>query len=275
MRAEGLCDGAGTCVPGIVTACGAYACYNNTYCSSACITNADCATPYTCSGITCVSPGLLLRWAFDEESATSALDSSGNGRTGSGEGSGSNRPQPSSNVPALRFSNPRSRAFVAALDECVVYGAIPPALKASPEMTLATWFRTTSASTGGSDVINVGGDVNLRLKDDSIQFIRRRSTVAGMAFALAELLTTAHLDGRWHHLVGVGTAAGLTLYLDGQQVASRLNAEPILFVTTDQIGAGCQPSNDLHQFDGELDDVRIYGRALGAAEVENLARGNR
>ena len=67
----------------------------------------------------------------------------------------------------------------------------------------------------------------------------------------------------------------MRLYFDGVDVGSNTNTLPTLFTTNDQIGVGHHPGNDDHEFTGQIDDVRIYSRVLSAAEVANLARGNR
>jgi hypothetical protein len=270
------CDGAGTCAAAMTTSCGTYACYM-TFCGSACLAPADCAAPYTCSANACVSPGLLLHWPLDEASGSTAMDASGNGRHGSLVGSGGSRPQPSSNAAPLTFANPRSLSFTAADNHGVSAMPIPASIKATanPELTMAAWFRASSSSTSGSDVIALGTDYALRMNIDKIECIRRTSTEEGRFYVVALAMTTAHLDGRWHHLAGTAGAAGMKLYLDGVQVASNTNSAPTIFVGPDQIGVGHQPSNDFHEFTGQIDDVRIYGRALTGAEIANLARGNR
>jgi hypothetical protein len=52
--AGSTCDGAGTCVAGATTDCGAYACDPVAQaCKSSCTSNADCEAPATCAGGVC------------------------------------------------------------------------------------------------------------------------------------------------------------------------------------------------------------------------------
>jgi hypothetical protein len=274
-RGASVCDGAGTCMAGAASLCGAYAC-SGVSCASACVTSAECVPPYTCSGNACVSPGLLLRWAFDEDGGITAIDSSGYGRDGLMIGNGFSRPQASSSVAPLAFPNPHSRRFVAVQDEGVVYTPIPAVLKGgAPQLTLAAWLRANAVEPGGSDIVGVGIDVILRLRDDGVQMLRRKSNQPGGIYAVAEKLTTTHLDGRWHHLAGTSGPTGTKLYLDGKLVDWDLTPDPTVNGGSDQIGVGHQPGNDLHEHDGEIDDVRIYGRVLSDGEIANLASGHR
>jgi RNA polymerase sigma factor (sigma-70 family) len=88
------------------------------------------------------------------------------------------------------------------------------------------------------------------------------------------LLTT----GRWFHVAFTHDAQGLTrLYLDGVEVAQRQggtgDARPVSASLT--LGAGQYSRNPnlvRQRLDGALDEVRVYGRAVDAAEVAALAQ---
>jgi hypothetical protein len=269
---ESRCTAAGECPPAVVTSCGAFACYM-TFCGSACLASSDCVAPYTCAGASCTSPGLLLYWPFDEGGGNVAQDASSNGRTGSMIGS-TGAPQPSAVVAPLKFPNPRSRDFVASDSQGVVASPIPGSIKANPELTLAAWFRATAVEVDGSDIIDLGADYSLRVRSDRIEFTKRKATQAGNVYALAAGMATP-IDSTWHHLAGTSGAGGMKIYLDGVEAGSAGNNLPPIFDGPDQIGVGHQPGSSLHDHTGQIDDVRIYGRALTAAEILNLARGQR
>jgi hypothetical protein len=75
----------------------------------------------------------------------------------------------------------------------------------------------------------------------------------------------------WRHVAAVREAGALRLYVDGAVVAtSRATGASDLDVTTPRpltIGFG---ANDF--FRGAVADLRLYDRALGAADVTALAR---
>jgi len=76
-------------------------------------------------------------------------------------------------------------------------------------------------------------------------------------------------DGRWHHLVGVYDGSRLSVYLDGEPDATigatgrvRTNDRPVF------IGENSEETN--REWDGLIDDVRIYSYALSAEEIRTL-----
>lgn len=84
-------------------------------------------------------------------------------------------------------------------------------------------------------------------------------------------------DNTWHHLVFTRAGSIVTLYLDGD-FHSNWDSAPIgnlnveqsgLWLGGDQdsVGGGWQSSQ---QFDGLLDDLRIYNRVLDKSEIQTL-----
>ncbi len=85
------------------------------------------------------------------------------------------------------------------------------------------------------------------------------ASVAGSTFTL----------GQWYHLVGVYNGTNINFYINGVSVGTAAytfgalsNPDGIL-----SIGGGGAAGNT---FDGSIDDVRIYNRALSASEVAQL-----
>jgi hypothetical protein len=64
----------------------------------------------------------------------------------------------------------------------------------------------------------------------------------------------------WHHLAVTMSSQGVSIYLDGKLLRS-LEGHPVQFSTTTHIG---------ENFHGVLDDLRVYRRALTAAEVHKI-----
>jgi hypothetical protein len=151
---------------------------------------------------------------------------------------------------------------------------VPAALKPASNLTVSLWYRATTALVTGSDVINLGGDYFLRLKPDGVEWVKRANPTGPGFYAICRLTgTTTHLDGGWHHLAGVTDAAGMRLYVDGVQRALNTRAESIVY-TYDQLLVGREGNGGTnHDFEGTVDDVRIYTRALSPADVTALAGG--
>jgi len=75
--------------------------------------------------------------------------------------------------------------------------------------------------------------------------------------------------GTWTHVVMVHNGAKDIIYFNGAQVNER-NAAGTLDKTKYPLGIGYDPINNDNFFDGSLDDVQIYNRALSAAEIAAL-----
>lgn len=84
----------------------------------------------------------------------------------------------------------------------------------------------------------------------------------------------AYTDNSWHHIVGVRQLDGTNfIYMDGtKQIASRTGSTIVSVNYPLVIGTGYSdlPLNNtyLQIFNGTIDDVRIYNRALSAQEIK-------
>jgi len=72
----------------------------------------------------------------------------------------------------------------------------------------------------------------------------------------------------WHHVVGTFNGSGVTLYVDGNQVDSE--GADWVESTGQPLRIGANPGN-AENFDGQVDDVRVYNRSLSDTEVERLS----
>ena len=79
----------------------------------------------------------------------------------------------------------------------------------------------------------------------------------------------------WTHLAATFDGATVRLYVNGVQVASQAQTAPLATTSgTLQIGGDSYPNE---YFAGRIDEVRIYNRALSAAEIQTdmATRGRR
>jgi hypothetical protein len=124
----------------------------------------------------------------------------------------------------------------------------------------------------GSEIVSGGNQYVLRLRATEIEFSKR---IAG-TFAQCIVNASTHLDGNWHHLAGVTSAGGLKLYFDGVEACSNGLGQDIVYDLGDDLFVGRHGFNQTQwDFDGNIDDVRLYGRALSPSEISFLAKGNR
>lgn len=144
--------------------------------------------------------------------------------------------------------------------------------------TLSAWFRTTSYGTVfGCQATTVGttpGEYN------PIIYVGTDYKVRGgiyNAVAAPPLFTSAtYNDNRWHHAVVVGnTTTGLQyLYVDGVFIMSANRGNTATLYNNIGVaytgGAWTGGSAGWHYFNGSIDDVAIFNRALTAEEVRRL-----
>jgi hypothetical protein len=140
------------------------------------------------------------------------------------------------------------------------------------EYAAALWFKTTNGNCGIMAVVDTdrgpshdrhiyltGGNIKIRLWDTE------EIETAGLTLA----------DGLWHHVVYTYGAAvgGQQVYVDGVLEASGVkNASDFDWQERINIGFSHDAARDY--FEGVLGDVRVYGKALSEAEVQQVMRGN-
>ena len=73
---------------------------------------------------------------------------------------------------------------------------------------------------------------------------------------------------RWQHVASVFNGSTVTLYVNGIAVSTQ--AQPALTASTASLGIGIRPADSLRGFDGIIDEVRIYNRALSDSEMKQL-----
>jgi hypothetical protein len=280
VTAASACNGLGVCAPGATTQCTAYRCAGND-CGTTCAGPGQCRSGFACTGTSCVAlPAPALYWKLDEASGTLAADTSGNNLNGTYIGT-TGMPSPSPMVPALSFPDPSSRAFLRANRHAVTLANMPALIKPASDVTISVWFRATTVDTGpggtsppGSELVSAGDNYLMRLHSADIELSKRTSS--GHMMCLGPV--TNHLDGAWHHVGGVITASAMIVYVDGVQRASCPLTLPIFYDRGKDLFVG-RHGNDtasaaVYDFEGNIDEVRIYTKSLGPTEIAALAAGN-
>jgi hypothetical protein len=90
----------------------------------------------------------------------------------------------------------------------------------------------------------------------------------------ASIGDTSNLDNKWHNITFVyAPPTGNAIYLDGKKVGNWMvcNSCTILNSNNPLIIGGCQYSSGGYSWNGLLDDIRIYNRALSQVEITYLA----
>ena len=193
--------------------------------------------------------GLAAAYSFNEGLGSSAGDASGNGNAGA-VGS-------ASWITTGRFGNALS--FNGAGARVTVPDSA--SLDLTSAMTLEAWVFPTAGG-GWRDVIYKG--------PDDIYFLESSSDsgapATGGTFASPIFGSSALPLNVWSHLAATYDGATLRLFVGGVQVSSRPVLAPIA-TSTGALTIGGDALYGQH-FAGRIDEVRVYGRALSASEIQ-------
>ncbi len=229
-----------------------------------------------------VNQGLVAYWKLDESGPIDeVVDATGNGHTGVPI----NGALPSSVHAPVRFSDPASRTFDGSSQYILI--ANSPELDFTGEITLAAWVNVASITDGCHYVVAHGycytppGEVALRIGSDTCGPGGSPHNWAAGAWLSAEhsaVTPTTDADlNMWIHIAGVYDGQAWILYKNGDEVArqtSTVGAVPVQAAWA--IGARapavapCMPAPVERFWDGSIDDVRIYRRALSPSEMLEL-----
>ena len=105
--------------------------------------------------------------------------------------------------------------------------------------------------------------------DGRIRFLSRLPTdTAGK-----NIEAGSYQANRWYHLVGVREADEMTLYVDGDILGTAdISGQPELDFDVDITLGNLHPTGNHRSFNGQMDSVSLFNRALSAPEVRQLQR---
>ena len=197
------------------------------------------------------SDALVGAWSFDEGVGTTSADLSGYENLATLQGVAWTTTGKYGS--ALVFNGTNARV------------SVPDAasLHLTTGMTLEAWVNPATVTAAWRDVIYKGND-NFYLEGTSDSGGR---PAGGGTFAGSPLYGTSALaTNTWSHLATTYDGATLKLYVNGVQVASRAQAGPIA-TSTNPLEIGGDLLNGQY-FNGTIDEVRVYNRALTVGEVQ-------
>ena len=268
------CNGIGVCMASGTRDCGAYTC-GATACFTSCSSGTQCNPGYSCTGTSCQPlGGLVLYWKLDDTGGPTAFDSSGGGRHGTFTGVGS-IPTTSTLAPPVLFPDPASRRFNKSNREAVRLTPMPSAIKPTTALTVSLWYRTNVTDVGegtpSSEMLSAGDSYILRVRSDGVEFSIRATTPGRQK---CQMNVTSQLNNGWHHVAGVLTPTGLRGYFDGVESCFLPGNLAIAYDLGTEFVVGRHGDGDLvYNYEGNIDEVRVYNRSLSAAELLRLAQG--
>jgi hypothetical protein len=211
-----------------------------------------------------ITTGLVGWWRLDDGGGTAASDSSGSGNTGS-----LSSPAPAwvagkIGTGALSFNGSNN------------YVQITGLMGTPTDVTISAWANLSAdGAASGSEIVSIGDYIALRLdetdfpghvtsgfyrgSDTNFYFVSNNTSYAGTG---------------WHHFVFVfdHTNNARNLYVDGSVSGSTDTSGLAIGYTGDGSNTfiGRHGASSANFFNGSIDDVRVYNRALTASDVAQL-----
>ena len=206
---------------------------------------------------------LAGQWHLDEIDGVTTADSSGHGLDGTvGD----------VDLVAGRFGN------AVRFDGSEVVRVADSPLLEPQRLTVTAWVRAASVTTSDY-IVAKGGDAGctnssyaLSTGAGGLQFSVRMDS-SSSAF-VSPVAPATIWNGQWHAVAGTYDGSTVRLYVDGVEVGSGTPA-----VTTipygrqeDSFTVGSYPAcpNNVYDYQGDVDEVRVYNRALTPAEIGAL-----
>jgi len=208
--------------------------------------------------------GLVAHYKMNDNLATkNVLDNTGNGHTGTAQRNTNLLSVSGKIYTALSFNN--SSDSIA-----VPYDSSFPK---TTDFTYSAWIKTSS-SAETQHIIYSGNSTN----EEPISFYLYNGnlTIEYYKTGLSDYYARGNVDlrdGGWHNVVATRNGSIFDIYVDGIE-ARAVGGDGALTITgnTNNLYIGSRFGTD-HFFDGSIDDVRIYNRALAGLDITALYNG--
>lgn len=191
---------------------------------------------------------LVGHWQLDEPGADNAcIDSSENKYLGVPKG-----------TTVVDGKNGRARGFNGRRDSIEI-----PAINIPKAITVAAWVYSSNFKQNGFVVTKNPVNTQWALIFERDGYLKWR----GVGFEKS-VNCAAPANNNWHHIVGKHDGTTGSIYVDGRLCAS--GALPAIGNAAGSVTIGGFAGGKEYYFNGRIDDVRIYNRALSDAEISQL-----
>ncbi|HYE06980.1 MAG TPA: LamG-like jellyroll fold domain-containing protein [Planctomycetota bacterium] len=221
--------------------------------------------------------GLVAHLRLDEPNGAIAYDASGNAR----HATYTNTPTPTTTVPTLRGTNPRALSLSGGTgtnEDYVTLAGTDTIHTGS--YTLSAWFYPTAVGGTHQSILTKAG-WNIGLMYSNVGYFVNELWLAngqgnpGAGPYGGAWSAITYAPGSWYHVAGVVdlTAGTNVIYVNGVAAGSTNNGGVAGHAWFNGQSWRVGQAAGGYLATGNVDDVRIYDRALGADEVLGLARG--
>jgi prepilin-type N-terminal cleavage/methylation domain-containing protein len=203
--------------------------------------------------------GLVGYWNLDEGSGSTTADMSGNSNNGTWSGTAAGT--------SGYYSSGQVGKWAGAFDGSTDYINIPNSpnnyFVSSGSYTWSSWINITSATSSGSTIF--------RKEDGStkgyvLQVLSNGNTWLHSMVGSSVTASTGLSTGKWYYLVVTYSNNYVAFYVNGIFISGGTGSYVSDAADAVQISDGYAPG----RFNGLIDDVRLYNRALSVAEIVAL-----
>jgi hypothetical protein len=211
------------------------------------------ASAETSASFNVTPTGLVAYWKFDEGSGTTVSDSSGNGNTGT-----------LVNGPLWAAGKVGNALYFDGIDDNITV-ADSNSLDLSSSFTLSAWVNPVSTFTDFRSIF--AKNYTYYLYASVAGYCGNGSPLGGFEGVGAVCQPSPLPINTWTHLAVTYSGSTLTFYRNGVAVATS-NASGALSPTTGTLQIGASQFGEY--FQGFIDEVRIYNRALSNTEIQAI-----
>lgn len=212
------------------------------------------------AGATAPEQDLIAHYTFDEGTGTVVRDQSGGGNDGK-------------IFNAVFVKSPRGYALSFNGTNSYVDCGANPALNVSGDMTVEAWIKVSPEAKGDKYIFGDNADLAVNRNFYISSSNGRLRIEHGNGVAAEQIITDSEVvDGSWQHIVAVCEYPFYYLYVNGRQVKFGEMTIPIVptAMTPRRIGGWFWERG---YFKGEIDEIRLYRRALSEKTIRRHADG--
>jgi len=141
-------------------------------------------------------------------------------------------------------------------------------LDITEEITLEAWVKPTSYNIHFPIFIRKGDNYRIGLQGVDDGQVYFRLILNGVKQSIG---SNAEVPiGEWTHVVGTYDGTYMTIYINGEIDGGPIAKSGLIDLTTEPLIIGAYNIGGSYCFDGQIDDVRVYNRALSELEIQSL-----
>jgi hypothetical protein len=208
-----------------------------------------------------ITNDLVGYWKMEEGSGNVLVDHSGSGNNGTLQSTDNVAWVTGKDGLALQLPGSANRFALVPHNQSLTFGN---------ELTIAAWVRPNALRWGTILSKASGNGFEFYLSANGLVELWLNRGTSGSSRILRSTYNYSADVGKWVHMAATFDGTTMRIYINGVQNASRVLA-PFTFETTsgDVVIGALAATNQ--RFNGSIDEMRLYGRALSQSEIISLS----